>query len=170
MAARGRRRETTTDRKPVTRFVRTRLTEDEHRLLLTDAATRNTTVSNLTRAILHQHYYGTPLPAPRSHGPLHAALFQLSRIANNISQIEREKSHERLPFPRSRLAEARHRIGGLVKEPGTYTPGKDELAALHDIGRTLNSIAHLVNTPGATIPLEQLTTTMERLERILAGA
>lgn len=170
MAARGRRREPTTDRKPATRFVRTRLTEDEHRLLLTDAATRNTTVSNLTRAILHQHYYGTPLPAPRSNGPLHATLFQLSRIANNLTQIERERSMERLPFPRVRLAEARHRIARLIKEPGAHAPGKDELAELHDIGRTLNTIAHLVNTPAATIPLERLTTTMERLERILAEA
>lgn len=72
------------------RFLKARLSEDDHAALLTLARTRGIKVSKLTRVILTSHLKGVPASLPHPRGLTDALIHQFARIGNNLNQLARQ--------------------------------------------------------------------------------
>ncbi|MCV0370427.1 MobC family plasmid mobilization relaxosome protein [Filomicrobium sp.] len=69
------------------RFLKARLSEDDHRQMHRIAAERGIKISRLTRTILQAHLKGIPVRLPHPRGITDELVHQLARIGNNLNQL-----------------------------------------------------------------------------------
>lgn len=69
------------------RFLKARLSEDDHQAMRRLARARGIKLSRLTRAILKAHLKGIPVSLPHPRGLTDELVHQLARIGNNLNQL-----------------------------------------------------------------------------------
>lgn len=87
MARRSVRRADKEDRIAKPRFLKARLSEDDHAAMLKMASARGIKVSRLTRTILKAHLKNVPVSLPHPSGITDELVHQLARIGNNLNQL-----------------------------------------------------------------------------------
>lgn len=69
------------------RFLKARLSEDDHQAMLRMASARGIKVSRLTRSILKAHLKNAPVSLPHPRGITDELVHQFARIGNNLNQL-----------------------------------------------------------------------------------
>lgn len=90
MPRRGYRKGVDDTKQPVTRSVRTHMTETEFLRLKTDASSRELTMSKLVRQVLKAHVTGKRLEVPHHNSASLELLRELARLGNNLNQLTRQ--------------------------------------------------------------------------------
>jgi hypothetical protein len=87
MARRSAKRADKEERIAKPRFLKARLSEDDHAAMLKLASARGIKVSRLTRTILKAHLKNVPVSLPHPRGLTDEFVHQLARIGNNLNQL-----------------------------------------------------------------------------------
>ncbi len=90
MPSRGYRKGTSDNREPVTRSVRTHITENEFNYLDGQCAARSLTMSKLLRTLVTAFVQQRRAELPQPRGTNAAALRELCRIGNNLNQLAKQ--------------------------------------------------------------------------------
>lgn len=87
MVRRSVRRADKEDRVLKPRYLKARLSEDDHSAMLKLASARGIKVSRLTRTILKAHLKNVPVSLPHPRGLTDELVHQFARIGNNLNQL-----------------------------------------------------------------------------------
>lgn len=87
MARRSVRRADKEERVVKPRFLKARLSEDDHTAIQKMASARGIKVSRLARTILKAHLKGVPVSLPHPRGITDELVHQFARIGNNLNQL-----------------------------------------------------------------------------------
>lgn len=87
MARRSVRRADKDERILKPRFLKARLSEDDHQAMMRLARARGIKISRLTRTILKAHLKNVPVSLPHPRGLTDELVHQFARIGNNLNQL-----------------------------------------------------------------------------------
>ncbi|MCH9808492.1 MAG: MobC family plasmid mobilization relaxosome protein [Alphaproteobacteria bacterium] len=90
MPRRGYRKGISDQREPVSRSVRTHITEDEFAALKVEATDRAMTMSKLLRRLITAHLRQQATELPHRRGPSTTAIRELARTGNLLNQLARQ--------------------------------------------------------------------------------
>lgn len=114
MPVRGYRKGRSDQKVPLTRFVRTRLSDNEFILLVAEAESRSVGIAGLTRSVLAAHLTGQRAELPHRRGMTSETLRQLSRIGNNLNQLARQANNGMVPITAEELRACLDRLNALA--------------------------------------------------------
>lgn len=117
MPTRGYRKGQSDTLEPLPRFLRTRLTEGEHRMLKAEAHSRSMTLSKLTRAIVIAHLTEQRAHLAQPHQDA-ALLWELARIGNNLNQLARQANAGLVAVNADELRACLDRLNDLARSCG----------------------------------------------------
>lgn len=98
----------------LSKFVRSRVTEAEHRQLLDQSRNRNVTVSDFVRTVIVAHLNGQRAELPRQSRN-DALLRELARIGNNLNQLARQANTGREPVATDELLSCIAAVNGIAR-------------------------------------------------------
>ncbi|WP_291147154.1 MobC family plasmid mobilization relaxosome protein [Hyphomicrobium sp.] len=98
----------------LSKFVRSRITETEHRQLLNQSRRRNVTVSDFVRIVVvaHLNDHRAELPHQSRND---AFLRELARIGNNLNQLARQANTGRVPVAEDELRTCIAAVNNLAR-------------------------------------------------------
>lgn len=101
-------------REVLSKFVRSRVTEAEHRQLLDQSGNRNVTVSDFVRAVIVAHLNGHRAELPQQSRN-DALVRELARIGNNLNQLARQANTGRVPVAMDELLSCIAAVNGIAR-------------------------------------------------------
>lgn len=116
MPRKGYRKGVSDKSRPVSRFVRTRVTDDEYALLAQEAALRTLTHSKFVRAVLVGHIKNHRSSLPKASGRHDELLRQLSRVGNNLNQLTRQANAGLVPVTPGELRACLATLAQMAQE------------------------------------------------------